>query len=233
MKLLALETGSPTASVAVVDGGKPLAHHERTVTTHSDVLLVLIDRALADAGLPLSALDGVAIGAGPGSFTGLRIGMATAKGLCFAADLPLWTVSSLAALACDAAAAPGSTVLAALDARRGEVFAGAYRIADGGEPAALADEAVLPPDRLADYAAALDDPIVLGSGAHAYPDAIAGIGRWRRDARATPSARASARTAQTVGRAARNTAIPPCLTPLPPGTATPLGLLMPSNRLSS
>ena len=72
-------------------------------------------------------LDAVAIGAGPGSFTGLRIGMATAKGIAFAAECPLWAVSSLAALAHAAGRDPDAIVVAVLDARRGEVYAGAYR----------------------------------------------------------------------------------------------------------
>src|SRR6185503_2284284 len=120
-------------------------------------LLVAIDRLCREAGVAPGELDAIAVGAGPGSFTGLRIGMATAKGIAFAANRPLWAVSSLAALADDAQrelatgqldAEAGGLICAALDARRGEVFAGCFR---GG--VAVVDERVLAPHELAPWVA--------------------------------------------------------------------------------
>jgi tRNA threonylcarbamoyladenosine biosynthesis protein TsaB len=97
-------------------------------------------------------LDAVAIGAGPGSFTGLRIGMATAKGIAFAAKCPLWAVSSLGALAHAALVEEPGTIVALLDARRGEIYAGVYR-RDNGRTRLAGSERVMPPADLAAFAA--------------------------------------------------------------------------------
>lgn len=105
MKLLALDTSTALCGVAVWDtvSGSAAARREQ-VTTHSERLLQLIEGCLAELGLRPADLDGVACGAGPGSFTGLRIGAATAKGLCFALSRPLRMVSSLEVMA----ATPGT-----------------------------------------------------------------------------------------------------------------------------
>lgn len=97
--ILALDTATRRATVAVSRGQTILAEANRDVTTHSEGLIFLIEEALGAAELNIQDIDAVACGRGPGSFTGLRIGMATAKGLCFAAKKPLVTVSSLYALA--------------------------------------------------------------------------------------------------------------------------------------
>lgn len=109
---------------------------------HSQRILPMIDALLGDAGLPLNALDAVAFGRGPGSFTGLRIGAAVAQGLGFAADLPVVPVSSLAALA-EAEARP--RVLTALDARMNQVYWAAY-VRDGrARPRLVGHEIVAAP----------------------------------------------------------------------------------------
>ena len=203
-RLLALETSTMTASVAV-QGGRTAVAFDEAVGSHSDDLLALIDRALGEAGLALAELDAVAVGAGPGSFTGLRIGMATAKGLCFAAGRPLWAVSSLAALALDAAgaagaAAGGALLVPVLDARRGEVFAGFYR-ADGGRVIALAEEQVVPAADLAARiaevrgAASLGATLLAGDALAVHGDALAAAGTPVAGARATPSASSVAQLA--------------------------------------
>lgn len=135
--VLGIDTATLTASVAITRGPDVLATGQSSVNTHSQRLIGLIDTALQTAGLALGDLDGIAIGAGPGSFTGLRIGMATAKGLAFATGTPLWAVSSLAAMALSARAtwaarADRARVLVTpvLDARRQEIFAGFYRLSD-------------------------------------------------------------------------------------------------------
>ena len=152
--VLGIDTSTLTASVAIVRDDLVLAAGESSVNTHSQRLLGLIDEALDAAGLTLGDLSAIAIGAGPGSFTGLRIGMATAKGLAFASDKPLWAVSSLAAMALSAADAQAAladrddTLIAPiLDARRQEIFVGFYRLV-GARVEPVSDEAVMSPGDL-------------------------------------------------------------------------------------
>ena len=150
--ILALETATLEAGVALIDGaGAIVAQRQARVSTHSERLLPLCAEVLAEAGIPPSGLAAVACGAGPGSFTGLRIGLATAKGLCLALGRPLLMVSSLAALALRAPR--GSRVVACIDAFKGEVYAGRFLRLDDDDPRgpllAAGPERVLAPDRLA------------------------------------------------------------------------------------
>ena len=192
MKVLAIDTSTLTASAAVVEDGRVLAAGESGINTHSAQLLHLIDDALATASTDLASIDAVAIGAGPGSFTGLRIGMATAKGLCFATGKPLWAVSSLAALALDGATSQTRplVVVPVLDAARSEIFAGFYRIDPAGTAHSLAPDQVLAPDLLAEVVSGLgiEDPLVCGDTAVRYRDAMAGAGVFSEASRTTPSA---------------------------------------------
>jgi tRNA threonylcarbamoyladenosine biosynthesis protein TsaB len=143
MKMLALDTATLQASVALWDG-RVIAERSERVTTHSERLMPIIDELLREAGWRANELDAVACGAGPGSFTGLRIGLATAKGLCFALSKPLALVSSLEALA---ARAPAGRVCALLDAYKCEVYAGLFTV-ENGAPRAEAAEEVLAPEKL-------------------------------------------------------------------------------------
>ncbi|MBZ0238393.1 MAG: tRNA (adenosine(37)-N6)-threonylcarbamoyltransferase complex dimerization subunit type 1 TsaB, partial [Deltaproteobacteria bacterium] len=132
LRLLALDTATLTASAAVVrvvPGLAPevLAEGDADTGNASERLLPLVAELMERAGLRMADLDAVAVGAGPGSFTGLRIGLATAKGLAFAAEKPLWLVSSLGALAWSMDAAGDALRVPVLDARRGELFAGFFR----------------------------------------------------------------------------------------------------------
>jgi len=173
VRLLAIETSTQQASVALIgDGGAVIASRRDRVTTHSERLLPLLRELLAEAGVALSAVDGIACGAGPGSFTGLRIGLATAKGLCLGAGLPLLLVSSLEALAWRAPA--GAVAVACIDAFKCEVYAGVFARGAGGELSAIEPEAVLPPERLADRLrarlAAGGPPLhLIGDGAERWP----------------------------------------------------------------
>jgi len=129
LKILALETSSEYCSVALFVGGGTLAHEVRAVQRHSELLLPMVDEVLAEGGIALRDLDGIAFGAGPGAFTGLRIACGVAQGLAFGAELPLLGVCTLEALAEQAAAA---RVIAALDARMGEIYHAAYDRDVGG-----------------------------------------------------------------------------------------------------
>ncbi len=149
--ILALDTATLTASAAVVTAdGDVLASIAGDPATHSDRVLALCAEVLTRAGIAAAELDAIAVGAGPGSFTGLRIGLATGKGLAYAIGKPLWLASSLAALAWDLGAlVPDDELLVPiLDARRGELYAGFYR-RRGATLVAIGPERVLPPGDLA------------------------------------------------------------------------------------
>lgn len=142
MKVLGLDTSTTTASIAVLDGDRVLATATRNTHRRTSDVLVAVDEMCRTAGVTAHELDAIAVGAGPGSFTGLRIGMATGKGIAFATGRPLWAVSSLAALALEA---PGDGVIVAvLDARKGEIFAGTFD-KRGGAVTSLGPERVLAP----------------------------------------------------------------------------------------
>jgi tRNA threonylcarbamoyladenosine biosynthesis protein TsaB len=132
--VLALDTSTATARVAVVaEGGRALAAGERTAPRHSASLMPLVDEVLRASGLRLADLGAIACGRGPGSFTGLRVGLAVGKGLALGAGRPLVLASSLEALARDlAATAPGALCVPCLDAGKGEVYAALFRATAGG-----------------------------------------------------------------------------------------------------
>jgi tRNA threonylcarbamoyladenosine biosynthesis protein TsaB len=133
MIVLGVDTSTAIASVALGVNGRVLERSER-VTTFSERLLPLVDELLVEAGVRPAALDGVVCGAGPGSFTGLRIALSTCKGLCLGTGARLVMVSSLEAMA--TRAPRGARVLVALDAFRGDVYAGLYDVGDDGVPRA-------------------------------------------------------------------------------------------------
>lgn len=128
MNILALDTSTEFCSVAVWRDGAVQQRIAHSGQSHSTVLLEMIDAVLHDSSLRLSALDGIAYGAGPGSFTGLRIACATAQGLAFAAGIPLAGVGTLQALAAGCGAAQ---VVCCLDARMQEIYHAAYRCENG------------------------------------------------------------------------------------------------------
>jgi tRNA threonylcarbamoyladenosine biosynthesis protein TsaB len=140
LNLLALDTSTEYCSVALLRG-EELTHHEaHAVQRHSELILPMIEDLLAASGFELGQLDGIAFGAGPGSFTGLRIACGVAQGLAFGAGLPVVPVGTLAALAQEAGA---PKVIACLDARMGEIYHAAYR-RDGGHWTEIAAPGVGP-----------------------------------------------------------------------------------------
>jgi tRNA threonylcarbamoyladenosine biosynthesis protein TsaB len=145
MNLLAIETSTEACSVALWHGAQMFERHELAPRRHAELVLDWCAQLLADAGLVRSDLDALAVGRGPGGFTGVRLGVAVVQGIAFALDKPVYPVSTLAALALQAEAAPGVDVLAAIDARMGEVYLGLYRRDDAQGVIALADEWMGPP----------------------------------------------------------------------------------------
>lgn len=164
--LLAIDTADATAGVALlVDGQLAAEFVEVSAYRHSERLFALVDEALAGAGVGHGDLEAVAVTVGPGSFTGLRVGLATAKGIAFALGLPLAGVSTLEALARRAMPFPG-LVLPLLDARKRQVYAAAYRGRDG---ATAVPPGAWAPGELADRVRALGGSVLaLGSGLGPY-----------------------------------------------------------------
>ena len=169
MRILGIETSTPVCGVALVDSEWVVAEYTLDAGVgHAERLLPMVRRILEDAGLQPSDLDGVAVAAGPGSFTGLRIGMSTAKGLCLASDLPLLAVPTLEGLALRMASA-GLPVCSMLDARRGEVYAGVYGL-DGERLVSLVADDALPVEGLLPR---LPRPVrFVGEGAVVYRERI-------------------------------------------------------------
>jgi tRNA threonylcarbamoyladenosine biosynthesis protein TsaB len=131
MKILAVDTATQSCGVAIIDNGALLIEITTGIKqTHSKHLLDLINTAMEMAGLAISGVDGFAVTVGPGSFTGLRIGISTVKGLAFANGKPVIGISSLDALAWQCAQGDG-IICAMLDARRQEVYFCRYRFRHG------------------------------------------------------------------------------------------------------
>jgi tRNA threonylcarbamoyladenosine biosynthesis protein TsaB len=125
MTLLAIDTGQAACSVALWRGGTVIAHRLSPMPKgHAEALVPMIEEVQAEVGFAFEDLDAFAVTVGPGTFTGLRVGMATARGLAVAADKPLIGVTTLEAIAWPARAEAneGTVIAAAFDARRGEIY---------------------------------------------------------------------------------------------------------------
>jgi tRNA threonylcarbamoyladenosine biosynthesis protein TsaB len=190
MRVLGLDTATRATSVALLDTERPEAAVERrddpparARPRHTTRLLELCQAVLDEAGLGYGDVDRLAVGVGPGTFTGLRIGIATALGLAQARGLAVVPVSTLHALA--AAAAPDARaqgladVVAVLDARRGEAFAAAWsadRAADPDAPPWLAPAALAPAGLTGALAGRGHGLLAVGDGAIAFQEALAPSG---------------------------------------------------------
>jgi tRNA threonylcarbamoyladenosine biosynthesis protein TsaB len=198
MKLLGVESATLSGGVALLDGDRLLGEITLNIAlTHSERLMSAVDRLLADCGLAPADLDGLAVSVGPGSFTGLRVGIATVKALAMALDLPIAAVPTLDALASRLPFAD-APVCPILDARKGEVYLSLYRWRDGGM-AREWDYLALPPELAA---ARLDAPVILlGDGIEACRPWLDRLGA---DARVAPAAQRmpSAASVAVLGRAA-------------------------------
>jgi tRNA threonylcarbamoyladenosine biosynthesis protein TsaB len=184
MHVLAFDTATPATTVALAlgDGRLLTRRHEPEAggrPGHVTELLPLALALLDEAGVDFAQLDRLAVGVGPGTFTGLRIGVATARALAQAHELPLVGVSTLRSLAAGAEIDSGAATLAVLDARRGEAFAAAWAPGDAGQMAAepLLEQAALSPQALAEAAAALPAGVMaVGDGAIRFRDVLEAAG---------------------------------------------------------
>ncbi len=171
MNVLALDTSTELGSVAVMGDGELRSEiTARVRAKHGETLLPLIEEALRLAKVDKAALGLIAVGLGPGSFTGTRVGVATAKGLAVALGLPMIGVVSLRAMARGAAA---PLVLAAADAHKGEVYAALYaRVGDTLETR-IAPFHAPPEDALAQLGTLAPGAVACGSALRRYPERFA------------------------------------------------------------
>jgi tRNA threonylcarbamoyladenosine biosynthesis protein TsaB len=172
MKVLALDTSCPQGTVAIANDERVIAYLESDVTEkHSAKLLPLVDEALKKASLDIKDIDLYVVVTGPGSFTGLRIGLSVIKGFTFTDRKPIVTVSSLEALACSA---PGVKKIAAIyDALRGSVFYGLYDTS-GGLPVQLVKDKLLIKD---EFLKTIDkETTVIGNGINVVADELTATG---------------------------------------------------------
>jgi tRNA threonylcarbamoyladenosine biosynthesis protein TsaB len=206
MLVAALDTATLMLSCALVDvgpGAPPRLRSSRSDPApakgapgatggHGGRLPGVLVELLEAEGLHIPDVEGYAIGLGPGSFTGLRIGLATWKGLAYANRRPIAGASSLAAMALAAApgAPDGAVLIPLLDAKKGELYAGFFR-ASGGGVEAVAPEAALSPEALLARAAALPGALAFGDGCAAYAERLAALPRLTTEV-ATPPALAVA-----------------------------------------
>ena len=176
MRILAMDSSGLVASVAVVEEGlgEETTVAEYTVNykkTHSQTLLPMLDEITRMTELDLNAIDAIAVAAGPGSFTGLRIGSATAKGLGLALQKPLVHVPTLHGLAYNLCGTD-KVVCPTMDARRGQVYTGIYKF-EGNEMIALEDQMAVSIEELGRILERYDDEIVfLGDGVPVFREAL-------------------------------------------------------------
>ena len=142
MNLLAFETATEACSVALWIDGAVCERFEIAPRRHTDLALPWAEELLAQAGLRKSQLDAIACGRGPGAFTGVRLAVALVQGLGLALERPVLGISTLAALALNASAREGDRILAAIDARMGEVYLGDFE-RRGHDVGALSAERLL------------------------------------------------------------------------------------------
>jgi tRNA threonylcarbamoyladenosine biosynthesis protein TsaB len=190
MRVLALETATLAGSAALLEGGHVVGQIALNIAlTHSERLMAMVDRLLQDCRWETADLEGLAVSVGPGSFTGLRVGVATAKGLALALGLPVAAVPTLDALAGNLPFAD-ALVCPVLDARKGEVYLSLYRWAGDGFERQW-DYLALPPRSAAERLAAAAPVILLGDGVATCLPFLSGLGaelRLAPPSHSTPSA---------------------------------------------
>ncbi len=171
MRILAIDTATEACSVALWNDGKLCAHFEECPREHTQRILPLVKMILTEGDTSLNNLDALAYGRGPGSFTGVRIGIGIAQGLALGADLPMIGVSTLATMAEGAWRNTGATrVLAAIDARMGEVYWAEYTRDEQGVWHGEESEAVLTPDAAGERMKQLSGEwATVGTGWPAWP----------------------------------------------------------------
>ena len=172
MKILGIDTSSSVASAAIVEDDTLIAEYTVNLKkTHSQILLPMIDEIKEKAELDLNTLDAIAIAGGPGSFTGLRIGSATAKGLGLALDIPIVNVPTLEAMAYNLIYSD-ALICPIMDARRNQVYTGVYK-SDGEKLDAVKKQCAIAMDDLINYLNKCDEKVIfLGDGVPVFKNII-------------------------------------------------------------
>lgn len=197
MKILGFDTATPATAVAILDTATGATAVERDIPPrgerprHTTALMAMIVAQLRSFDTDWGEIDRIAVGVGPGTFTGLRIGVATAQALARARDIPLVGVSTLQSLALGAAGAAGAgwgtappdvdAVVAVIDARRGEVFAAGWSLQDVSRPGAvarLAPRALAPEALAAELRGGGRSWLAVGDGAVEFRAALERSGAW-------------------------------------------------------
>jgi len=166
MMILALESSAPACSAALCRDGELIAQfYQNSGLTHSRTLLPMVRSMLDSCGMALKDVDVVAVAAGPGSFTGLRIGVATAKGLAWPGDVDCAPCSTLESMAWPLAHMEGKVIVCAMDARRGQVYNALFLAREGGLERMTPDRAVSLEDLGEELKKYENSKIVVGDGA--------------------------------------------------------------------
>ncbi|MBR4578934.1 MAG: tRNA (adenosine(37)-N6)-threonylcarbamoyltransferase complex dimerization subunit type 1 TsaB [Oscillospiraceae bacterium] len=175
MLILALETTAAAASAALCRDGEILSYsYQRSGLTHSRTLLPMVEDLFRNTEIEKTGIDAVAVARGPGSFTGVRIGVSTAKGLCWGLGKPAIGVSTLEAMAWLALGAPADALICpAMDARRSQLYNAFFELRDGRPARLCPDRAVSAADMAAEAAALGRRVWVLGDGAEIAGRALA------------------------------------------------------------
>ena len=180
MKILAIDTATEACSAALLWNDAVLTREQVAPQGHTRIILPMVSELLAEAGASLQELDAIAFGRGPGSFTGVRIGIGAAQGLAYGANVPLIGISTLQMLAQGAyRRQQAEKVIAAIDARMNEIYLGAFTLQDGRMQPVL-DEAVILPEQAAEFLQAVTAKIAggvaVGTGFTSYTELAAKLG---------------------------------------------------------
>lgn len=169
MRVLSIETSTRSGSVAIIDGDMILGEIFLNVgPSHSEKLLPMVDWLLREVGMKRNHIEGIAVSSGPGSFTSLRVGMSTARGMAFSLGIPIVGVSSLEVLSRNLLYTPYA-VCTMTDARRKQVYAAFFRCT-GDEPIRLKDDCLIDPVKLMEMIS--EATLFVGNGAVLYRDLI-------------------------------------------------------------
>lgn len=171
--ILAVDTSAKPVSCALIKDGRILgSYYSHSGLTHSQTLMPMVDHLLSVSAVTVDQLDAVAVNAGPGSFTGVRIGVSAVKGLAFTRDLPCISVSTLESMAENIAASNDTVVCGVMDARCSQVYTATFQKKDG-MPVRLTEDMAMTIDELGDRLRVLDKTVILvGDGSEICYDRL-------------------------------------------------------------